>query len=122
MIRIRILSDKTKKQDILAFDIKGHADYADKGQDIVCAAVSALGQTAILALTQLTDLEVEYKIQEDLPFLFCKVNLPQDDRDTDTIRAKAIMDSFEIGCRSIEEAYGPDYVKISFVSDLLRRS
>ncbi len=32
--------------------IRGHADYAPKGQDIVCAAVSVLGQTLALCIQE----------------------------------------------------------------------
>ena len=35
--------------------IKGHANYAERGKDIVCAAVSALTQTFIESVEQLTD-------------------------------------------------------------------
>jgi uncharacterized protein YsxB (DUF464 family) len=34
----------------LTIDVKGHAGYAPHGQDIVCAAVSAIVQTAVLGL------------------------------------------------------------------------
>lgn len=30
--------------------IRGHANYAKKGEDIVCAAVSAIGQTAAIGV------------------------------------------------------------------------
>lgn len=33
--------------------IKGHANYAEHGQDIVCAGVSAIIQTAILGLEEI---------------------------------------------------------------------
>jgi uncharacterized protein YsxB (DUF464 family) len=32
------------------FEVKGHANFADKGKDIVCAGVSALVQSTILSL------------------------------------------------------------------------
>ena len=43
MIKIQIIIDNSQ---ILKVEVKGHADYADKGSDIVCAAVSAIVQTA----------------------------------------------------------------------------
>ena len=45
MIRINI----TKT----GINIEGHAEYAEHGQDIVCAAVSAILQTAQLGLMQI---------------------------------------------------------------------
>ena len=42
--------------------IKGHAGYADAGNDIVCAAVSALAQTLIRSIEDLTETKIEYDI------------------------------------------------------------
>ena len=38
------------KDDIRGFLSAGHADWAEEGSDIVCAAVSALTQTCVNAL------------------------------------------------------------------------
>ena len=35
------------------FEIEGHAGYAQKGSDIICAAVSALSQTCRISITEL---------------------------------------------------------------------
>lgn len=39
--------------------VTGHAGYAPAGQDIVCAAVSALTQTLILGLRQVAGMELQ---------------------------------------------------------------
>lgn len=39
----------------MTIDVKGHAGYAPHGQDIVCAAVSAILQTAVLGLESIAD-------------------------------------------------------------------
>ena len=39
---IRITITKTSAKRITAVEVKGHAGYAEHGQDIVCAAVSAI--------------------------------------------------------------------------------
>lgn len=36
---------KKKNNQFIGYEIKGHANYAPEGQDIVCAAVSALAMT-----------------------------------------------------------------------------
>ncbi|MDB8682165.1 ribosomal-processing cysteine protease Prp, partial [[Ruminococcus] gnavus] len=43
-------------------EIFGHAGYADPGKDIVCAGVTALTQTLIQSIDDLTDDEIEYRI------------------------------------------------------------
>lgn len=40
--------------------IRGHANYAKKGEDIVCAAVSAIGQTAAIGV-QMFDADADIK-------------------------------------------------------------
>lgn len=42
--------DRTKAGRLVGFSARGHALFAEEGQDIVCAGVSALLQTAILGL------------------------------------------------------------------------
>jgi uncharacterized protein YsxB (DUF464 family) len=42
--------DVKMKSGDMVIDVKGHAGYAPHGQDIVCAAVSAILQTAVLGL------------------------------------------------------------------------
>lgn len=48
MIKIKIF--RTPEHLIEGFEVSGHANTAPHGQDIVCAAVSALTQTAVLGL------------------------------------------------------------------------
>ena len=47
------------------FNISGHADYADKGQDVCCAAVSSATQTIVNAITDVFKLKAEVKLGEN---------------------------------------------------------
>lgn len=47
MIKICIETDGYK---FIGYNIFGHANFAPKGKDIVCSAVSSIAQTAILGL------------------------------------------------------------------------
>ncbi|MGE5654134.1 MAG: ribosomal-processing cysteine protease Prp, partial [Bacillota bacterium] len=51
MLSIKI--EGSSGDDLVGFEVRGHAEYADAGEDIVCAGVSAVLQTAALALEQL---------------------------------------------------------------------
>jgi len=51
---IRATFGKSDKERALVLTVKGHAGYADKGKDVVCAAAS------ILALTAAQDAEDAY--------------------------------------------------------------
>ena len=46
------------------FDCRGHAEYADAGEDIVCAAVSALTQGTLNGLLNVLKAPVDYRIDE----------------------------------------------------------
>ena len=46
------VSIEYRDEQIVAFTITGHAGYAAPGQDIYCAGVSAIAQTAVLGLAR----------------------------------------------------------------------
>ncbi len=57
----------------LGFRIAGHADFDDPGRDIVCAAVSALSQAAVIGITEVVGVPATWnrdagELSLDLPF------------------------------------------------------
>ena len=82
--------------------ITGHARAAPHGQDIVCAAVSALALTLIHSIEQLTEDRIEYRIESG-NILVKHGNLSE--------KARTLTDSFFIGCSGVAAAY-PECVKI----------
>ena len=88
-----------------AFDIQiqGHAGYAEKGKDIICAAVSALYQT--LAQTIQTRQYGELKhIRSNDGFEHILI-------DAVTQEGLGAIMAFITGCEEIATAY-PDYVSV----------
>jgi uncharacterized protein YsxB (DUF464 family) len=61
---ITITMHRDKRDRYTGFTIKGHADYDEAGSDIVCAAVSALSQTALLGLIQYASQDVPYEVND----------------------------------------------------------
>ena len=49
---------------ITGFDVSGHSGYAPEGEDIVCAAVSALTQGTLNGLLNVLKAPVDYHIDE----------------------------------------------------------
>lgn len=85
------------------FTICGHADYAEHGKDIVCAAVSALLQTFIASVEELT----EDKIKTELTAGYAAVtykNLSEP--------SVVLLDSFFLGVKMIADEY-PNHVKVT---------
>lgn len=82
--------------------VKGHANYAVSGSDIVCAGITALAQTLIKSIKDLTDDKIEYEISPgrvDIKY----GNLSE--------KSKTLVDSFFIGICMIAEEF-PEYVRI----------
>ena len=82
--------------------VKGHANYAPLGQDIVCASVSTLVQVLIKCIEDMTDDKIEYSIQPgmvDIKF----GNLSEN--------AQLLVSSFFIGAQMIADQY-PNNVRL----------
>ena len=82
--------------------VDGHAEYAETGKDIVCAAVSALTQTLIAGIKSLTEDRISYEIKPG------KVNIVVENLSK---QAQLLVDSFFIGISEIITAYGEKYVR-----------
>lgn len=83
--------------------VDGHAEYAEAGKDIVCAAVSVLTQNLISSIESLTEDSIEYeKMPGHISIKF--KNLSE--------QGKLLVDSFFIGVSDIQRAYGDKYVRI----------
>lgn len=62
MITIDVKQDEQKQ--IIGYSVQGHAGYAQAGQDIVCAAVSALAMASLNGLEEHLHHEVQYSIAD----------------------------------------------------------
>lgn len=86
-----------------SISIKGHANYAEPGKDIVCAGVSTLVQTLIQSVEELTTDKIQYDIQPGaVNIKFWCLSDP----------TRALIDAFFIGIKLIASNY-PDNVKLS---------
>lgn len=84
--------------------IKGHANYAPRGQDIVCAAVSTLTQTLIASLEELTKEDLSYQAEAGNVEIVFNEDLSE--------IAQLLIKSFFIGANGIAAAY-PDHVTVT---------
>lgn len=82
--------------------VKGHANYAEPGQDIVCAAISTLTQVFIASVEELT----AAKIKTAQTGGYMEIVIEES-----TERAQVLLDSFLLGCRMIADEY-PDNVRV----------
>ena len=52
--------------------VSGHANYGHDGYDIVCAGVTALTQTLVKSIEDLTDDEIGYEISTGKADIYCQ--------------------------------------------------
>ena len=104
MIRVTIYESSDKV--IRRCTFSGHAEYADKGEDIICSAVSILFINTVNAIETFTSDKT--KVKEDkktnsYDFSFCK--FPGKD-------SQLLMNTLLLGLDSIQSQYGSKYLKI----------
>ena len=92
---------------ITGFKAKGHTGYAEQGSDIVCAAVSAVTQTACLGLMEYLKAQPQI-VQKDGEL---RLDLSEGMPPKDVERAELILGTMLSGLRSVQENYS-DYLKI----------
>ncbi len=104
---IRAVIDRASSGDIIGFEVSGHSGYAEIGKDIVCAAVSAIVQTAVLGLVDVVGIEVVYHQRSG------KVRCSLPEGLSEDLRGKAniVLETMLCGLKSIQEGYGP-YIKV----------
>lgn len=92
--------DVTVREDRVT--VSGHANYAANGEDIICAAVTALSVTLVKSIDDLTDGKIEYDVRPgwvDIKY----GNLSE--------KAKTLVDSFFIGICLVADEF-PGYIRI----------
>lgn len=82
--------------------VSGHAEYAPRGQDIVCAGISALTQALVKSIEGLTNDKIEYGVSPGRVDIHYG-NLSE--------KSQTLVDSFFVGISTIASEY-PDYVRV----------
>lgn len=95
----------SKKDDSYReFLSRGHAGYAEEGQDIVCAAVSALIISTVNSLEILT--KDRFQLEERDGYIRIRFS------EGLTEGGKLLMDSLVLGLTEIEQSYSKRYLKV----------
>ncbi|MCI1821242.1 MAG: ribosomal-processing cysteine protease Prp [Megasphaera sp.] len=94
MISITLQYDQLHENN--GFSVSGHADYSESGSDIVCAAISAVTQTALLGLMEYQQESVDYKIADG----FLNVHV-----DCVTDETRVILKTLVLGLEQIVRQY-----------------
>ncbi|MCR5092569.1 MAG: ribosomal-processing cysteine protease Prp [Lachnospiraceae bacterium] len=87
------------------FEVSDHAGFADKGSDIVCAALSILTINTINGILEYTGQQPEVIEDTEHSRISCMF------RDPPNEKSSVLLKTFFLGIRSIGEQYR-DYVQI----------
>lgn len=103
----KVTIHKNKSGDYLGFRCEGHAGYAKRGEDIVCAAISVLVINTINSLEELTNEPMQVVTDEAAGKIRCTFQKPL--RET----SRVLMDSLTLGLQRIQAQYGDRHCKLT---------
>ena len=93
--------------DYVGFRMTGHAEYAEYGSDIVCAAVSVLVINTINSVEKFTDDEFNRAVHEEKDIVLFGIKSEKVSES-----AKLLLNSLVLGLEGIQAEYGKKYIKI----------
>ena len=101
MINVDLLINKN--DEIVGFEIKGHAEYDEYGKDLVCSAVTILAYSCVNSLDKYSD---DVKFSDD--DIIMSVSIEKVSRDTDVI-----FEYFKTGIETLLGNYS-SYIKLNY--------
>lgn len=100
---ITVTINRTVSGLVKSFTISGHAGFADRGEDIVCAGVSAVSIGAINAIEMLTHIELIVDLRED-GYLHCQI--PDSLENSTEEKIQLLLEGMFISLQTIQLEYG----------------
>lgn len=106
---IKVSIHKNADNLITGFTLYGHADYAEYGSDVVCAAVSALVINTINSIENFTSDKFRLEQDEKKGYIEFHVVTPMSNN------ANLLLSSLALGLQGIEDEYTDKYIQIKQV-------
>ena len=100
---------RKRNNKIFEVECDGHTNYGERGEDIVCASLSSVVQTAVLGLLMIVMVELDMKRDDEQGYL--KFTLPENLDETQEIQACAILDTMLCGISDLYEGFS-DYIEL----------
>jgi uncharacterized protein YsxB (DUF464 family) len=92
----------------VGFLLKGHAGYGEQGEDLACAGISAITQTALLGITDVLKITAKVTLEEGNALCLLSEDTPEGERE----KADVVIRTMEAGLRSLLSGY-PKALKLS---------
>lgn len=98
-----------KNGHIVALTADGHTGYGVEGEDIVCAALSSVIQTALLGLMRVAGISVNYTVYDAIGKM--EFSLPEKMTEKDRFSADVILETMLCGIADLNEGYS-DFIEL----------
>ena len=97
----------TENDRITGFSISGHSGYAEQGQDIVCAAISAVVTMAEATINDVCGAKAKVRVKEEDARVTLTLPASCDEEDA----VQAVLSGLLVTLLSFKEDY-PDYIEV----------
>ena len=97
----------TQEERITGFSISGHSGYAEAGQDIVCAAVSAVVTMAEATINDVCGAKAKVRVKDEQARITLTLPASCDEEES----VQAVLSGMMLTLISLREDY-PDYIEV----------
>ena len=97
----------TENDRITGFSISGHSGYAEAGQDIVCAAISAVVTMAETTINDVCGAKAKVRVKDEQARITLTLPTSCDEEDA----VQAVLSGMMLTLLSLREDY-PDYIEV----------
>ena len=97
----------TEDDRITGFSVSGHSGYAEAGQDIVCAAISAVVTMAEATINDVCGAKAKVRVKDDQARITLTLPASCDEEEA----VQAVLSGMMLTLISMREDY-PDYIEV----------
>ncbi len=105
---------KKNGDDIYFLELDGHTGYGVEGEDIVCAGLSCLAQTAVLGIFKIAQINATFKVDETKGYLLLEI--PKDISAEEREKCNIILQTALLGIADLREGYS-DFIELEVIED-----
>ena len=87
----------------------GHTNYGESGEDIVCAALSSIVQTAVLGLFKVAEINIDMERDDERGYLMFA--LPKTITEEEQKKADIITETMLLGISDLNEGFS-DFIEL----------
>ena len=105
---------KKRNGNFISLEISGHTSYGVDGEDIVCAGISCISQTALLGIFNVAQVNAIYSIDEESGHLY--LELPEGISQKEQEVCNIILQTALLGLNDLKEGYS-DFIELEVIED-----